>query len=44
MADHEHGSMDTKVQQETFDGFMSFVTKTTIVILAVLVVLAIFFR
>ncbi|MBT6534010.1 MAG: aa3-type cytochrome c oxidase subunit IV, partial [Marinovum sp.] len=23
MAKHEHGSMDTEVQEKTFDGFMS---------------------
>jgi hypothetical protein len=44
MAEHEHGTMDTKVQQETFDGFMSFTTKTVIAILAILVILAVFFR
>lgn len=44
MADHEHGSMDITTQQKTFDGFMSFVTKTVIVILAVLVFMAIFAR
>jgi len=44
MADHEHGSMDTTSQQKTFDGFMSFVTKSVIVILAILVFMAIFFR
>ncbi|KIN70725.1 hypothetical protein Z945_3189 [Sulfitobacter noctilucae] len=44
MADHEHGSMDTKVQEKTFDDFMSFVTKTTIVIVALLVLMALFIR
>lgn len=44
MAEHEHGSMDTEVQEKTFDGFVSIVTKTTIVILAILVIMAIFFR
>ena len=44
MADHEHGSMDIKEQEKTFDNFMSWVTKTTIVILVILVVLALFFR
>ena len=44
MADHEHGSMDYTDQQKTFDNFMSWVTKTVIVILVVLVALAIFFR
>lgn len=44
MADHEHGSMDIDVQEKTFDGFMSFVTKSVIVILAILIIMAIFFR
>ena len=44
MADHEHGSMDIKTQEKTFADFMSFVTKTTIIILAILVILAVFFR
>lgn len=44
MAEHEHGSMDTQVQEKTFEGFMSFVTKATIVIVAILVIMAIFFR
>lgn len=44
MADHEHGSMDFKEQQKTFDGFMSWVTKTVIVILVLLVLMAIFIR
>ncbi len=44
MAEHEHGSMDTKVQEDTFNGFMSWVTNSVIVILAILVVMAIFFR
>jgi len=44
MADHEHGSMDIDVQEKTFDGFMSFVTKSVIIILAILIIMAIFFR
>ena len=44
MADHEHGSMDIKDQEKTFDAFMSFVTRTTIVILVILVAMAVFFR
>lgn len=44
MADHEHGSMDFKDQQKTFDGFMSWVTKSVIVIIVLLVLMAIFIR
>ena len=42
MAEHKHGSMDTKTQEKTFDSFMSFVTRTTIVILVLLVLMAMF--
>ena len=44
MAEHEHGSMNTDAQEKTFDGFMSFVSKTVIVILVLLVLMAIFIR
>lgn len=44
MAEHEHGSMNTEAQEKTFGAFMSFVTRTSIVILAILVIMAIFFR
>ena len=40
MAEHKHGEMDTSVQEATFNGFMSMVTKSTIVIIVVLVPLA----
>ena len=40
MADHEHGSMDTSVQEKTFAGFMTMVTRSTIAILVALVFLA----
>ena len=42
MSDHKNGEMDIKVQTETFDGFMSFVTKTVIGILVLLVLMAIY--
>ncbi|MDH5798739.1 MAG: aa3-type cytochrome c oxidase subunit IV [Paracoccaceae bacterium] len=41
MAKHENGSMDITVQEETFSGFMKWVTRTTIAILVFLVFLAI---
>ena len=44
MADHEHGTMNTDVQEKTFDGFMSFVTKSVIIILVLLVLMLIFIR
>ncbi|HBB83359.1 MAG TPA: aa3-type cytochrome c oxidase subunit IV [Sulfitobacter sp.] len=42
MAEHEHGSMDYDAQEKTFDGFMTFVTRSVVVILAILVLLALF--
>ncbi|GLQ27690.1 aa3-type cytochrome c oxidase subunit IV [Sulfitobacter pacificus] len=42
MAEHEHGSMDYSEQQKMFDGFMSFVTKSVIAIIVLLVLMAIF--
>ena len=44
MAEQEHGSMDNTTQQKTFDGFMSWVTKSVIVILVLLVLMAMFIR
>ena len=40
MSKHEHGTMDTKVQEKTFEGFMSVVTKTAIASIIVLVFMA----
>ena len=40
MSKHEHGSMDIKVQEKTFEGFMGVVTKTTIAAIVVLVFMA----
>lgn len=40
MADHKHGEMDISVQEKTFDGFIKFTTRATIVILVSLVLLA----
>ncbi len=40
MSDHKHGEMDIKVQEKTFNGFMSMVTKTTIGIIVFLIFLA----
>lgn len=44
MAEHEHGSMDIEVQEKTFDGFVTFVTRTCIAILVLLVLMAMFIR
>ena len=40
MADHKHGEMDITVQEKTFEGFMTWVTRSTIVIIFVLIFLA----
>ncbi|WP_428926498.1 aa3-type cytochrome c oxidase subunit IV [Marinibacterium sp. SX1] len=42
MAEHKLGSMDIDVQEKTFDGFMTFVSKSVIFILVLLVLMAIF--
>ena len=44
MAEHEHGSMNTDTQEKTFDSFVTWVTRTAIVIIAFLIFLAIFAR
>jgi hypothetical protein len=40
--DHKHGEMDIKVQEETFDGFVQWVTWTLVAILAVVLFMAVF--
>ena len=40
MAEHKHGEMDITVQEKTFAGFMSMVTKGTIIIIVALIFLA----
>lgn len=42
MAEHKHGEMDIKVQEDTYAGFATFVTRATIAILVALVLMAIF--
>jgi len=42
MAEHKHGEMDITVQEQTFHGFVKFVTWTVIFLLALLVFMAIF--
>lgn len=41
MADHKHGDMDITDQQNTYDGFIKWITNGTIVVLVVLILLAI---
>ena len=40
MADHKHGEMDTSVQEATFNGFMTMVTRGAIFCIALLVFIA----
>ncbi|UOA28140.1 aa3-type cytochrome c oxidase subunit IV [Pseudosulfitobacter sp. DSM 107133] len=42
MAEHKHGEMDTKVQEDTFAGFMAWTKWSVIVILVVLIGMAVF--
>ncbi len=42
MAEHKHGEMDTSVQEHTFEGFVTWVKNGIIVIVAALILLAIF--
>ncbi len=44
MAEHEHGTMNTEVNEKTYDGFITFVTRATIAIIAILLFLAVFAR
>lgn len=40
MADHEHGSMDIEVQEKTFAGFVTYVTRGIIICIVALILLA----
>lgn len=40
MAEHKHGEMDTSIQEKTFDGFLSMVSKASIIIIVALILLA----
>lgn len=40
MAEHQHGSMDTRYHEKVFRGFVTFVTRSVIVIVVSLVLLA----
>ncbi|MCX7558796.1 aa3-type cytochrome c oxidase subunit IV [Sulfitobacter sp. F26204] len=44
MAEHEHGTMDTTEQENMFSGFVSFITKTVIAIIVLLILMAMFIR
>lgn len=40
MADYKHGKMDTSVQEKTFHGFISLVTKAAILCIVILIFMA----
>jgi hypothetical protein len=40
MADHKHGEMDIEVQEKTFDGFMKWVTYSSVAIVVLLLFIA----
>ena len=40
MAEHKHGSMDTKVQEETFNGFIRWTVKISLLSIGILVFMA----
>ncbi|KJZ18039.1 aa3-type cytochrome c oxidase subunit IV [Loktanella sp. S4079] len=40
MSEHKHGEMDITAQEKAFNGFMSMVTKGTVVIIVALILLA----
>jgi Ni,Fe-hydrogenase I cytochrome b subunit len=40
MADHKHGSMDIRVQEKTFDGFIRMVTWGAIISICTLIFMA----
>lgn len=40
MADHKHGSMDITGQLKTFDGFIKMVTRSTILIIVLVILMA----
>ena len=42
MAEYKHGSMDVRVQEKTFEGFMKVAGRSVVAILVILVFLAIF--
>jgi len=42
MAEHKHGTMDTNVQEQTYTGFMTFITRACIALIGFTVFLAIF--
>ncbi|PCJ06866.1 MAG: aa3-type cytochrome c oxidase subunit IV [Rhodobacteraceae bacterium] len=42
MANHQHGSMDTTVQQNTYNGFMTFLSRCAVAMILLALFLAVF--
>ncbi|MFT6456809.1 aa3-type cytochrome c oxidase subunit IV [Pseudophaeobacter arcticus] len=42
MAEHKHGTMDAKVQEETYAGFITFITRFAIFLVLLALFLAVF--
>ncbi|RME18873.1 MAG: aa3-type cytochrome c oxidase subunit IV [Alphaproteobacteria bacterium] len=42
MAEHEHGTMDVRVHEKTFENFIKFMGRAAMVCIAILIFLAIF--
>ena len=42
MADHNHGDMEIETQEKTFDGFVKATTWSVVVIIAILILMAMF--
>ncbi|GKY88762.1 aa3-type cytochrome c oxidase subunit IV [Sinisalibacter aestuarii] len=42
MAEHQHGTMDTRVQEKTYEGFIKITVRSVIAIFAILIFMAIF--
>lgn len=40
MAEHKHGSMDVKAQEETFNGFVTLTVRSVIAIIVLLILMA----
>lgn len=40
MADHEHGTMNTKTQEDTFAGFVGFVKWGAVIVICILIFMA----
>lgn len=44
MAEFEHGTMESTEQEKTFNGFVTLMTRITIGLLVLMIIMAIFFR